>query len=370
MAILMSSALVATTIVAVATEARELGQGLVPDPLPPVGPRIYHSFQFPNDRLPVIDGDLTDWEIVGDRYQQHTFQLLNQRGSDPSIRRAYDPTDFDIRVRTGYHPRSNRIYVAAEYYDDFHNLDRVMDSHLQVGHDDLFELVIDADRSGGDFVRPLRLRNTHAQNYHTYFHEREGNHHWVWGEQLWLGEAPYGESASIFNGVHGSAGKAVLEFYVTPFNYAHEDGPHLSALAELAVGDTIGMSYAILDWEEDESQGAHFWALADTVLMYCNADYLADFVLEPLEEDLAALPVAEFKTRAPSLDDPRAVQFANQTEGEVESYRWDFGDGNSSTDAEPLHRYAKPGVYTVTLVATGPGGQHRKRKLNYVVLRQ
>lgn len=38
------------------------------------------------------------------------------------------------------------------------------------------------------------------------------------------------------------------------------------------------------------------------------------------------------------------------------SYAWQFGDGETSTDADPVHRYAAPGLYTVTLtVSTNEG---------------
>jgi PKD repeat protein len=161
---------------------------------------------------------------------------------------------------------------------------------------------------------------------------------------------------------------SVLEFWITPFNYAHPDGPQVSALAELAPGDTIGMGYAILDWDKDESEGAHFWALADTVLMYCNADFLADFVLAPLEQRLERLPLVDFRSRAPQVDDPRAIQFANHTKGEVADFLWDFGDGENSAEQEPLHRYGAPGSYTVTLEAKNQWGTYRKRKVDYVVL--
>jgi len=357
---------------AVSTWCRELGSSPAPQPLPPIGPRIYESFQFPDDRLPVIDGDLSDWEIVGGDYTQDTFQLLNFFYHDAAKRRAYDPAGFDLRVRTGYNLSTNRIYVAAEYYDDFHNMDRVTPSRREVGVDDIFELVVDADRSGRAFVYDasrIRLQNTHAQNYHVYFHEREANHLWAWGEQRWLEEEPYGKAASVYDGVHGSSGLCVLEFWVTPYNYAHPDGPQLSAPAELAAGDTIGMSYAVLDWEEDETPGTvHFWALADTVLMYCNADFTADFVLAPREDRLERMPVADFRSRAPRVDDPRAIQFDNQTRGEAASFLWDFGDGETSTEPDPLHRYAGAGTYTVTLQARNEWGQVRKRKVDYVVL--
>lgn len=37
------------------------------------------------------------------------------------------------------------------------------------------------------------------------------------------------------------------------------------------------------------------------------------------------------------------------------SYAWDFGDGATSTEENPVHTYAEAGTYTVTLNATAPG---------------
>ena len=272
-------------IIADYASPHELGEGPVPDPLPPVGPRVYPCFQFPNGCLPVIDGDLSDWEIVGSEYVQDTYMLVEYNWH---LGRRYNPHDCDVRIRTGYNLSTNRIYVAVEYYDDFHNFDRTTTSD-DPGLDDIFELVVDADNSGQDFIfNPDRshLRSTHAQNYHIYFHGRDSTHVWVWGDQHWLGEMPYSKFASRYDGAHRSAGVSTLEFWVTPFNYADPAGPEYSAVAHMAEGDTLGLGYAILDWDADEGHGAKFWALADTVLIYRNADFLPDFVLAPLKKDM------------------------------------------------------------------------------------
>jgi peptidyl-prolyl cis-trans isomerase B (cyclophilin B) len=62
-----------------------------------------------------------------------------------------------------------------------------------------------------------------------------------------------------------------------------------------------------------------------------------------------ARPVADFavsgNTRAPA-----SLQFSNQSR-DAESYLWDFGDGNTSTQENPLHRYRNSGNYTVRLQA-------------------
>ncbi len=49
------------------------------------------------------------------------------------------------------------------------------------------------------------------------------------------------------------------------------------------------------------------------------------------------------------------VTFTNTSEGAT-SYAWDFGDGNTSTDENPAHTYAKDDTYTVKLTATNAGG--------------
>lgn len=48
--------------------------------------------------------------------------------------------------------------------------------------------------------------------------------------------------------------------------------------------------------------------------------------------------------------------FNNETAG-AKSYRWDFGDGESSTEASPVHTYPGKGKYVPTLYATMNDGQ-------------
>jgi len=81
-----------------------------------------------------------------------------------------------------------------------------------------------------------------------------------------------------------------------------------------------------------------------TVLMFCG--------LGSCKKDKAAPPVDVIYTV--SLDAYTAT-FTNQTAGAT-SYKWDFGDGTSSTDASPVHVYPGKGKYVPTLYATTAGG--------------
>ena len=60
------------------------------------------------------------------------------------------------------------------------------------------------------------------------------------------------------------------------------------------------------------------------------------------------------------------VTFMNESVN-ADTYAWDFGDGNSSTDESPVHTYDEAGSFTVILTATGAGGSDdREETINVV----
>ncbi|HWQ67793.1 MAG TPA: PKD domain-containing protein [Methanospirillum sp.] len=64
---------------------------------------------------------------------------------------------------------------------------------------------------------------------------------------------------------------------------------------------------------------------------------------------------------------PLSVKFTDKSSGSPKSYFWDFGDGTTSTDRNPVHIYSKDGVYSVGLM-TGywNGGSKSVVKQNYI----
>ncbi len=66
------------------------------------------------------------------------------------------------------------------------------------------------------------------------------------------------------------------------------------------------------------------------------------------------VPVANFYAVDDTLYLPNAIAiFVNQSLNAV-AYEWDFGDGTTSTQANPWHQYTQAGTYTVQLVAMNP----------------
>ncbi|MCC5613006.1 PKD domain-containing protein [Nostoc sp. CHAB 5834] len=68
-----------------------------------------------------------------------------------------------------------------------------------------------------------------------------------------------------------------------------------------------------------------------------------------------AAPTTLFTTHNNGCTAPCSVSFNNQSQNAT-SYKWDFGDGNTTTLVSPVNTYQKVGNFTVVLSATGAGG--------------
>ena len=68
-------------------------------------------------------------------------------------------------------------------------------------------------------------------------------------------------------------------------------------------------------------------------------------------------PVARFDWFAHSGTNVSFIDRSSDSDGRIVAWRWDFGDGTSSTEPSPDHAYPRPGDYTVTLTVTDDAGQ-------------
>ena len=69
-------------------------------------------------------------------------------------------------------------------------------------------------------------------------------------------------------------------------------------------------------------------------------------------------------------NNPFTVSFKNNSFQGVQSYLWDFGDGQTSTEKNPVHVYQTPGVYSVTLTVEGLAGSSSEKKINLIRVNQ
>ena len=85
---------------------------------------------------------------------------------------------------------------------------------------------------------------------------------------------------------------------------------------------------------------------------------------------MPSVPVANFTAKPRSGNGPLVVQFTNTSTGHVSSRLWDFGDGTTSTEQNPIHTYTYRNTpdYTVSLTVTGMGGSDTETKTKYIHL--
>ncbi len=82
-----------------------------------------------------------------------------------------------------------------------------------------------------------------------------------------------------------------------------------------------------------------------------------------------SLPVADFNSDIQEACPGTNINFSDLSlpDHPIQTWKWDFGDGNTSTLQNPVHAYVSPGVYTVSLVITNSYGcRDTLSKANYI----
>jgi uncharacterized protein (TIGR02145 family) len=80
------------------------------------------------------------------------------------------------------------------------------------------------------------------------------------------------------------------------------------------------------------------------------------------------VPVAEFAGIPMEITREETVQFTDQSLNDPENWSWDFGDGSSSTEENPLHAFALAGTYTVSLIVGNSAGDDTETKTDYITV--
>lgn len=343
--------------------------------------KTFKVFQFPANRIPRVDGIVEDWAIVPDSYSIGMGELFDTRGGHGA---KPDLKDLDARVKVGWVKGLNRLYFLYEAYDNYWDFAR---PDL---HNDVFEVVVDGDMSGGPLIdiyhrdiwtpeavgqarsvidpRLSRsdahraVHGVHAQSYHIFTPAEGKDWTMAWGCAQYIKELPYANAAYNYNFKPGESGRLVLEFWITPFDFAGCEGPQRAVESVLSENKLIGLSWAIIDLDDVNSEKRSFWTLSHKHTLYGDASDLVGFRLMPLEPQYRKAIEAQWSFQVVD-ESRRLVAFRDLSVGQVTEWKWDFGDGQSSTEQNPLHQYKESRDYVVVLSVEGPAGTSRRSKV-------
>jgi len=81
-----------------------------------------------------------------------------------------------------------------------------------------------------------------------------------------------------------------------------------------------------------------------------------------------SLPVADFSASPTSGKTPLNVKFTDTSTGSPTSWYWNFGDGSKSYLQNPVHKYSRVGVYTVSLIVKNAKGSNKVTKTDYIIV--
>lgn len=139
--------------------------GLGPSPAHVPAGTVRGIWQWPLEALPVMDGDLSEWEVVPDSLWLD-LNTLAADGNPLFWARVWearsaetgrygteaDPADLTMRFAIGWNDETDRLYFAQQRHDDL--FDRDGDGSGLCGGDDSVEVHVDADHSGGPIRDP------------------------------------------------------------------------------------------------------------------------------------------------------------------------------------------------------------------------
>mgnify|MGYP000843893930 FL=1 len=122
------------------------------------------------------------------------------------------------------------------------------------------------------------------------------------------------------------------------------DGPYLGGNF-WAKPDGTGFSQNAIDNDGD--------GISDSAYIGIEGSTYSDFFPLVIPKPAPILPpVADFSSNVTSGKAPLDVGFTDKSRGAPTSWAWDFGDGSTSKDQNPIHTYSKAGVYTVKLTVS------------------
>ncbi len=247
---------------------------------------IWSAGEIPDHALPVIDGDLREWALLG-------FEgvLTEDDFVDLVHGRAPSPADLGIRLQIGWSRSTNSLYLGASVYDDVHQVDRPFGAaSTRIFQDDALEVFVDADHSGGQYAdfaglepdEALRITGTQANHFVLAGPHPDGVHFVNYSAAAWyaLPDGPYTEAVVRYD---AAARVTRYELRLVPFDRIDVYAAFQSDEHQLQAGQVLGFNVEVDDFDVWSELYDAKWSLSGAQGSYRSADRFGDLILLPFE---------------------------------------------------------------------------------------
>ncbi|SNR25931.1 PKD domain-containing protein [Halorubrum vacuolatum] len=169
-----------------------------------------------------------------------------------------------------------------------------------------------------------------------------------------------GDSGAVVGriGDDGSGSDGVDQFPDVYWDEDVEDSEYVGSFTSGAEpgadrAEPIGLTTEEMTGEDVRANMGNF-SFDDRWLVRTNPDDYPIFFWEARTPDA---PEASIDTSRAAVEVDETVVFdAGDSDGEIDTYEWDFDDGTDTTGESVDHSFDEPGAYTVVLGVTGPTG--------------
>ena len=169
---------------------------------------------------------------------------------------------------------------------------------------------------------------------------------------------------------HENQSPPIIDFYINEtlgnsplpvqFNYINTGGSITNYLWDFGDGSTSTLANPVHTYSSDIEQSF-------TVSLSVTGPGGSDTIEH--ENCISVIPISYPPSSNFSSNTQTSygeIQFSSISNGQIDSFNWDFGDGNTSNEKNPFHIYSNPGLYTVSLTISGPTGTDIEIKENYI----
>lgn len=151
---------------------------------------------------------------------------------------------------------------------------------------------------------------------------------------------------------------------VLKFEWRQSLGPEVSLSSPNAISPVFISPHTI---SENQPLSLVFWLkVSDDEHQFTQDDCIV--WVDP--RDPTIVPIAQIGMPLTPVTGhvPFQVGFQDRSIGIIDSWEWFLGDGHYSKRQSPIYSYDKPGIYTIQLQVTGPGGSNAMTYTNWITV--